>query len=515
MTASTSPGAAMLASVRTSDRLFWLLFTALSLAVLAPLLLSTPLPLGDYANHLARLHILSHLPDSEFLQRYYEIRWAVIPNLASDLLVPGLVRSGLLDVEQASVLFMALSLMLIASGAAVLGRVLFGRWSYLSLTVFLLLYNRHFLWGFMNYMFAIGLMLWVLAAWIHVREHRHWSARLLFFAPATALFTAHLFPLGVYGLCVMAFEWDPWSRTMTWRRRLVGTVLAGLQFLPALALLLFASPTAGRAGDVVPGSPLNKLLGLLDIFNNYSLPLDAATWVLAVGLLAIGIWCKALRIHPMMQLPLLILLAIYFLLPHALFSSAGADRRLTAAVWILLAASLGELTLSRRMHWGLVMGLVALFALRMGVISWNWHQANAVYARYIVGMDRIDRGARVAILVGGPAFPWLRNPPVHHLGMLMVVRKDAFTNGLFAEPGAQVVMPTINLDTDFYKSPSGDHRLRSAAEKLQAARELPLNRFDWIYLFHASDFAAGLTAPALELAWRDDDLDAALYRIRH
>ena len=40
----------------------------------------------------------------------------------------------------------------------------------LPFAAFLFLYNRHFLWGFLNYLFSVGLALWMLAAHIHLRQ---------------------------------------------------------------------------------------------------------------------------------------------------------------------------------------------------------------------------------------------------------------------------------------------------------------------------------------------------------
>jgi hypothetical protein len=495
---------------------FGVVFLCFLALALAPLLLASPLPLGDYANHLARLHILANLEQSEPLARYYEIQWGVIPNLASDILVPATMHWLGIGVEPAAVLFVATSLVMIASGAVVLNRALFGTWSYLSLGVFLLLYNRHFLWGFMNYVFAIGLMLWVMAAWVEVRERGHWALRLIFWLPATLLFICHLFPLGVYGLFVMAYEGGRWWRGRkavgAAARALAGVVLAGIQFLPALGLLVLASPTAGRVGDILPGSIDNKALGLLDVFNNYSLPLDAATWLLVVGVVAVGLWRKAFRVHPAMVLPLAVLTVFYLVLPNGLFSSGGADRRLTAAIGVVAAASLGGLALPRRqLHIG-VLALAALFTVRMGVIGFNWVRADSIYAHHREAMSKVDHGARVATLMAAPAFPWLLNPPIDHISTMLVVHKDAFVNGLFAEPGAQVVMPRYNRDTPFYKFPSSTYRLNTTVERERVLQTLPLDRFDWMYLVGAKEFG-DLVLPSWQLVWRDDVIDTAVYKI--
>ncbi|MGO8919098.1 MAG: hypothetical protein ACLQJR_24620, partial [Stellaceae bacterium] len=114
-----------------------LLFAALFAAAALPVLLCDTLPLFDYPNHLARMHILADFAQSPALQRYYEIAWRPLPNLAMDLVVPPL--AGLLPLAWAGKAFVLLTLFLLAGGAATLNRVLFGRWSAWSCLAFLLL----------------------------------------------------------------------------------------------------------------------------------------------------------------------------------------------------------------------------------------------------------------------------------------------------------------------------------------------------------------------------------------
>ena len=110
------------------------------------------------------MHILSALPNSESLQRYYEVSWHALPNLAMDLTVPQLARW--LPLAWAGKVFVISTLCLLAGGAAVLHRVLFSSWSAWPLLAFLLLYSRTFLWGLLNYLSGVGLSFFALALWI-------------------------------------------------------------------------------------------------------------------------------------------------------------------------------------------------------------------------------------------------------------------------------------------------------------------------------------------------------------
>src|SRR5690348_2781657 len=74
----------------------WALVTAGGMVVLAiaavPLFSVLVPPMGDYPNHLARLHILATIAQSTALQQLYEVRWQVTPYIGMDALGLGLAQ---------------------------------------------------------------------------------------------------------------------------------------------------------------------------------------------------------------------------------------------------------------------------------------------------------------------------------------------------------------------------------------------------------------------------------------
>src|SRR5215469_16077076 len=105
-----------LGSPTPAFRRFALLFIALFAAASLPVLACDSLPLFDYPNHLARMHILSDLPQSPVLQQFYEIAWRPLPNLAMDAIVP--VLAQLMPLAWAGKVFVLLTLLLLVGGAA-------------------------------------------------------------------------------------------------------------------------------------------------------------------------------------------------------------------------------------------------------------------------------------------------------------------------------------------------------------------------------------------------------------
>ena len=92
------------------------------------------------------------------------------------------------------------------------------------------------------------------------------------------------------------------------------------------------------------------------------------------------------------------------------------------------------------------------------------------------------------------------------------MRKNVLINSLFAEQGQQVVLPRYNADTPFYKFPSNTYRLSSPQERAEAQQNLPLDRFDFVYVIFAKDFPAPWSE-RLQAVWRDDSVDAILFKV--
>ncbi|HUH84692.1 MAG TPA: hypothetical protein VLX85_08770, partial [Stellaceae bacterium] len=170
-----------------SFRRFVPLFAVLFALAAMPVLLCDTLPLFDYPNHLARMHVLAD--PSTALERYYAVVWRPLPNLAMDLIVPPLAAA--MPLAAAAKLFVLATLLLLAGGAACLQRVLWGSWSAWSCLAFLLLYSRTLLWGFLNYLFGLGLGLVLFALWLALVPRSAALRLAVGTAAALVLFFAH------------------------------------------------------------------------------------------------------------------------------------------------------------------------------------------------------------------------------------------------------------------------------------------------------------------------------------
>jgi hypothetical protein len=440
-----------------SFRQFAWLFGALFALAAVPVLLCNSLPLFDYPNHLARMHILADLSRSETLQHFYVIAWRPIPDLAMDAVVPLLAHAT--PLAAAGKAFVLLTLFLLAGGAAALNRVLFGAWSAWPCLAFLLLYSRTFLWGFLNYLFGLGLGLVALALWLALRRR---PVALRLFVGATlglALFFAHLLAFGLYGVMVLGYELGrivigrrrhrPEADDHRRHRRLplaafagmtakdgAALLVAALGFVPALAILFLATPAS--MGGAVHFAPLARKLDLLfGVFDNEWRSFDVACFVLALLALAVAFRRRWVRLSPEMAGPLGLLVLVYLAMPSQIATASGADHRIPVLLGIVLVAGsrwVGTVSVER-----VFLGAaLLLFLLRLAVLTTSWEASDRIYAGLVPALDALPVGSRVAVAFPAAALN-SEATPLAHFPTLAILRRDAFVPTLFAAPTQQPV----------------------------------------------------------------------------
>ncbi len=426
------------------------LLFALLLAIAAiPILLNPLPPISDYVNHLARMQIIATVDSDEYLHRYYEIDWQVIPNLMMDLIVPLLVR--LMNVYLAGQLYTLMSFALILSGTVALHRQLFGRWSALPLIASLLLFNDVFLVGTMNYVFGIGLMLWALTAWIALRERAAMLRLLVSAFFVVGLFFCHLFALGVYGVGLLAFEghrlWMACRRARGEQgrkaarsallRSILEFAMTALPFMPVLGLLML-SPTSGLWDFYwrIHG----KMAGLIFVVRVYS---DVvALGLAAVVLLAAGwaLYRRLLFLHAF-GLTLFALGAVFYLaLPRVMFETYMVDLRLPISLAFILIACLDidfRAPMVRRLF---AAGVVLLLGVRVGEVEYKWSQLSPPIESFRQSVELLNRGAKVLVAYansrdGGR----LRDYGLVHADCIAIIERSALVTTAFTVVGKQVL----------------------------------------------------------------------------
>jgi len=453
----------MVANSLHFKRTGWCIFAAaLSLLCIAliPIVLVEIPPLVDYPNHMARMHILADGGYSPWLRQYYEIRWHILPNLSMDLVVPLLAR--FISLEAAGKVFIGLTFALLAGGVIALHAALHRRWSAWPLLAFFFLYNSIFLWGFLNYLFGLGLALLTCALWMALRDRSAVLLVPLFSLLAAVLFFAHLFAFGVFAMIVIAYEFGQWWRH---RRDPIPMIdLPGWKAVPSILLpliLLILSPTFRVSPDDYPlwlrGSPpppsvtylplTVKLEALKGTIRTEHQLMDRVTALMLIGLIGIGLVLRRCSFLPSMYFPLGVIALAAVAMPSTIGTTAVVDIRMPIVFVLLVIASLDWPVISRRWLVPVALMFCTLFVVRMAVVTDHWRETDRHYRQFVQTLDQLPEGARLLSAINlasqeaySPAETRIPEPmPMTNLSCWGIIRRSAFVSNLFTAPGQQPV----------------------------------------------------------------------------
>ncbi len=414
-------------------------FVLLTAVSLLPVFL-TPIPaMVDYVNHLARMYILSQNGSAD-ANPHYQVAWALYSNLAMDLLIPQMAR--LINVENATRLFLLLSQILIISGALALERVVKGRIQLAGFAALMFLYCLPFSWGFVNFEFGLGVALWGIAGYLTVVE-RAWPMRFIVNAVfVTAVFAAHFFALGVYGATLGLYELRrAYDRKLPYRLVLLRLVLLAI---PVLALLGLMRSTAGSIGS--EGSSWFfqfKPIWLFRIMNGYNLTVSAASSLALLTLLYFAIKRRVLKLEPAGIWLAAGFAFLYLAIPSKLLGTSFSDLRMIPAAALILPAFCTLSLPNRRWTMATLAAVAGITLANLAITYSVWLPYRADYAAIIASFQKIDRGSK--ILVGGsgeegdPPFDDLTRYPMFYAPTLAVHYANAFVPNLFTAVGKQPV----------------------------------------------------------------------------
>lgn len=423
-----------------------LVYAGLVGALLYPVVACGIPALVDYPSHIARIHILGNVAADPDLAANYRANWGVMPNLAMDaLLFP---FATLIPAETLGRAFIAATMLLMVGGTAFLSRSLHGRTGYWPALAGLLVYNHMLAWGFVNYLFGIGLYLVAFASWIATHDLDRWKRLAAFSAVTSLLFFAHLFALAVYGLSVAAYELGRllWTPKAARRELLREQVFAAGQFILPAMIVLLSMPDAARH-DFIYGSALTKLRAIWSPTLMYVEPIDLVVFGFLVAAIALGGGLKPPR---PIRLPVIALLLAAIAMPFYMLGAWGvvvfADMRLPTVVALLIVAGLRPGALPRKTALTVAAGAAAVLIWRSDSVVERWRQVDRQYAEFRQALTVIERGASILPVqyehtgTFGTAYWFEAN--YWHIASLAVLDRSAFVPHLFTDETKQPVAAT-------------------------------------------------------------------------
>lgn len=459
------------------------------LALLAALIAALPMVVAripsaaDYVNHLARHHIFANIGERADLARHYHVAWRWIGNLGVDL--PTLALTPLIGTELATRLIATAIAPLLVVGIYLLSRTAHGKAAPSFALALPFVLAQPFLFGFLNYTFAIALGTIVAALWM--RNNEKSPTKLALFACASVIvWTCHTMGW-MFMLMIIAG-----SELVVRRGKILSShaILTGLPLLlPLVPMLLWQGESSHRLASYGVDIVQQKLMNFVTMLKGGDKWLDLAMTG-GLGLLALFALLKSAagRLEPRLACGAAIALAATIFGPTTALGSWGADLRLAPYAAMLLILAIRPSS-DQRINRAILCLSFALFALRATIIAYDWNRASRVYEHRLAILDSVPKGSRLGFLYvpqqcrGG----W-RLSIDSKLASYAVVRRDAFTNLMFHVPGSDLVQPRAASDRQSWTDGSQmvpldctsgriDHRALNAM-----AADMAQAQFDYIWL---------------------------------
>jgi hypothetical protein len=520
---------------------WWAAVVALSVILLAPLLITDVPPVLDYPNHMARLVLLAAGNDDRVLGPIFTPDWTMIPNLAGDVI--GLALLHVLPIHLAGRCLLGGILLLNLAGVLALHRAYFGRRSFWPLGSGLVAYNCGFLLGFLNWQISSGLAMLCAAGWLIWRQRRPVATITTAMAAAVLLFFCHPMGLVYYFVLIGSAE----LHEMRDRRSII--VRLGSMFAVLAGPVVLATFAAVHDAPAAPHWPRLdvKLVNAAGPFINYMFPLDMVSIVLVYGGIGLGIVVGWLIVTPRAVAAMVTLPLAYFALPFDLMGGSFLDLRFAVMFGFLVFAAVDLAPIAARAsavgrgRWiiprayspaiRIAIGCwMALFAVRMTILMDVWAEQRQDIAELRAVIAAVPPGAKVFFTNvppeeapdywdAGPRSRRLSNGlrTDYHLPALLLIERGAFWPVLFANPAQQ----PIRLQPAYAKLAQEAHDMPSHAglahSRLAGDPDNVLRAlcdFDFVLMLEAGadENPANFIPRYLALESRSDF--AALFRVR-
>jgi len=399
----------------------------------------------DLPAHLAGFYLIAGGAETAPVSTYYAVHWHLLPNLASEIVVPLLARVTSLD--SAARLFLSIAVAMWVLGPAAIQRALTGRLGPAPLAGALFAYNANFTWGFLNYYFAAGLSFLGFAAWIAAGKRRTPTVLAAFAVGAFALYVCHLF-----GACLLAVMIASYELAAAWRERAAGlkawtgrALPVVLVFLPAALAFLLFKVRGGAVGDIefnysdTMGDRVGSLMQWYFGEPAY-LPIGGLLIAVFAGLLY-----GLIRFRAAMKLPVLGIAALALVSPEWAFGGWGVDLRLPAVLGALVFASL-EPRLSSTWNAAVAAVLLLTAGVSADAIADNWRSRDRQYGEFRAALGEVPEGAKIFTVLDGDALDDTADQPYWHMAEFAIIDRGAFTPLMFTTRGQHVVQPKQPYD---------------------------------------------------------------------
>jgi len=489
---------------------------AMILLAAVPFLYPPIPPITDLLGHMGRYRVELDLAHSPSLQRYFEYKWSLVGNLGVDLLVVPMAR--LFGLELAVKLIVMAIPALTVAGMLWVAREVHHRLPPTVMFALPFATGYPFLFGFVNFSLSMAFAFLAFGLWLRLGRLDRTKLRAAIFIPLSCVvWLAHAFGWGVLGL--MAFSAEAvrqHDRGRGWLRSGPRAAYHALALTPPVAMMLVwrSGTDGGTTGDWFNYDA--KLQWLLSALRDRWDGFDLVSVAFAVLVFLIAVFHRRLTLSRNIAFSGLVLSLAFIALPRVVFGSAYADMRLAPFLFAIALLAIRfkhetDLPTARVLAWvglGFVLVRLASTSLSLGIA------ANDQSAK-LAALDHVPVGARVVSLVGRRCDQSWELPRNDHLGSMVIVRRQGFSNDQWAIEGANLLSVRYVKAGHFIADPSQLVRPAQCADRERwavnrALAAIPRDAFDYVWAIDLPPHDAKLLT-GLRPVWRNDG--SVLYAI--
>jgi hypothetical protein len=354
--------------------------------------------------------------------------------------------------------------------------------------------------------------------WLHLGHRNRDRLRAILFVPISiVIFFCHTYGWGALGLlCFSAEAVRQHDRGIGWLRAGLNAALhASVMALPVVIMLAWRSEThGGSTGDWFNWKAKFYWLqmALRDRYKWY----DIGSVGVAFLVLIEALRNPRLTFSRNLAFSGLVLVAGFILLPRIIFGSAYADMRLAPYMFAILLLAIrfrGET--HARLGNALAVLALAFCVVRLGGNTISLARASDDQQAKLVALEHVPDGSRVATLVLMSCRNAWALPRNSHLGAMVMVRRQGFSNDQWVMEGLNLLELRHTGAGYFASDPSEIVRENWCHDGLhqtidEAVAAVPRAAFDYIWLVDAVPSSPKLTAD-MQLVWRGPG--SLLYRL--
>lgn len=411
-----------------------------------PLLLTVHLPLTDLPNHLARQYILRDWSGSPYLQTFYAVHWALVPNLALEIFV--LAARQVMSIDLAVRMFCIVTVIMLLLGTRTVNRELSGGQARIYRVAPLLCYGGPLQYGFLSYCFGIGLALVLFGCYLGLRTRP--IALLIGFLLASgfALLLCHLAAFGLFAVAVGTFELTSsfvsggGGRAIFSGQLIKRALMAVFGLVPMFLVFLWFSPTTGTATDnAIHFSTLHEKLRSLAAITLFTSPkLEAGLLALAAAGLAAALLTRTVSFNRLGLGVVVAMLIVWLVMPNIAIGAAFIDYRLPWAIAFFVLASLMPGRRYQRWSTPFSRYFAVLVVARIALIAALWLTWEPTLAAIDRTLSKLPAGTRMMVIEGrSPDGTFVRQPDLASVASYLVVRRPAFEPNMFASLSGQIL----------------------------------------------------------------------------